>query len=115
MMSKTCSKCSEVLGEKELVASPKVVTRKASASTIQEYDSFAEDDSKSFVMVEKRSEDVKRKLERELKRELFTYIYWEKTALKHALCKTCVDYIINKQLKDDTNKLKEKQEAAEEF
>lgn len=117
--SKACSKCAEPLADKEFVASPhtsrKKVSSSSSAAGSGEYDSFSEDDSKSFVMVEKRSDDVKRKIERELKRELFSYIYWEKTPLKHALCKTCVDYIINKQLKDDTQKLKEKQEAAEEF
>jgi len=114
--SKCCAKCSEVLTEKEYIPSPHISRRKSSTlNAAQEFDSFSEDDSLSFVMVEKRSEDVKRKVESELKRELFTYIYWDKTPLKHALCKTCVDYIINKQLKDDTQKLKEKQEATEEF
>jgi len=114
---KCCTKCAQTLGEAEFVPTPLVGKRGKGGSlpVTQGPDVDPEDDSQSFVMVEKRSDDVKRKIERELKRELTGYIYWEQVPLKHALCRTCVDFILNKQLRDDTQKLKEKQEAAEEF
>lgn len=114
--AKPCAKCSKVLAENEYVPSPKVGKKKSnSLGFAQEFETFGEDDTQSFVMVEKRSDEVRRKIEQELKRELRNYIMWEKTPLKHALCHSCVDCILNKTLKEGTLKLKEKQEAAEDY
>ena len=112
--TKVCGKCSSVLTEKEYIPSPHIARKKSStaAAALQDYE---EEDSQSFVMVEKRSDEVKRKIQEDLRHELVTYIYWEKVPLKHALCRNCVDFILVKQLREDTVKLKEKQEAAEEF
>ena len=106
-----CEKCSTKLDEKEFKAkaSPTTDHQLLARKLTLEEEVFDND----MIVLANISEAIKRKTARELKNYLTPFMK-DPSSLYHALCKQCLDLMLNDFIAD-SNKLKEKRQAVEDL